>query len=178
MFPLIEPSIQINESPTRLTILISQTRNWNFIGFLFFWLAFALILFPMGTTISDRSRLCLIFPPILLISLYPLYMLLWHLGGKERVEIESGQMNVYEIRAFWKQKKVFAINQIEHIRKTEVTGSAALHDWGMKRWGMTNGKVAFDYARQTNRFGKNMNDTQTELVVKTLSEWLASKSQN
>ncbi len=177
MFPLTEPKIEINKSPTRLTILISQTRNWAFIGFLIFWLAFALILFPMAGTSSDRSILCLIFPPILLISLYPIYMLLWHLGGKERIEVEAGQMNVYEIRPLWQQKKVFALNQIEHLRKAESTGFDVFLDWGMERWGMTNGKITFDCGQQTNRFGKNMNDTQTELVLKTLSEWLAPKSQ-
>lgn len=178
MFPLTEPSIEIKTSPARQSILISQTRNWQFIGFLVLWLGWVWLAIPLFiASSSNDSILCFYFPAAILLSLYPLYMLLWHLGSKERVEVESGHMNIYEIRPLRLRKQEFAVNQILHLRKAESTGFDSFRDWGMKRWGMTNGKIVFDYARQTYRFGRNISDTQTQLVIQTLSEWLDLKMQ-
>jgi len=175
-----EGRAKVNFDGIRLLIKIPSKKNWFIILFLAAWMG--------GWFIGETSAINGLlssddigvngFMLIWLVGwtiggLFAIIVLLWSLFGQETIQIErdilSVSKGIFDVGLI---KKNYELNCIENLEiNPESTGIDSLFGQNKKIgdfWGLTGGKLRFDYGMKTIKLGIGIDEAEARYLIKEI----------
>jgi hypothetical protein len=102
---------------------------------------------------------------------YALYTFLWHLAGKENIEINSDSLKIqHAIFGFGKIKEYLATH-VKDLRVSPLAMDNNIFSWSRQPsfWGRSSsGLLAFDYGSKTFRFGDGADEAESKQILEKI----------
>lgn len=103
---------------------------------------------------------------ILLAGMFVLKSFLWHLQGKERIELNDQELVITKLGTILTSIKRYELSQIDNFRLTEQHTSP----WVLRLYGFTGGEVEFDYYGNKKSFAQTINKKEAQTIVNILNQ--------
>ena len=158
-----------------LLIEIPAKTNWFVTPFLGFWLCGWLMgeLSVLGRLLSGGGNLFLLvwLGAWTVGGCMAMMVFLWNLGGKERVHVSPLGIRIDRSVPLWTRSRIYDGSHVERLR--------ASPDGDPGKWlgqpsggflaGFDKGTVAFDYGRDTIRFGLDLDEADATHIVELMA---------
>jgi len=109
---------------------------------------------------------------ILLVGVFVLKYFLWHLNGKEKIELSSHEMIIEKLGTILTSKNRYELSQIDNFRVVTKQTSPLI----LRMYGVTGGQVHFGYYGKTKVFGQTVSKKEAQNLVDVLNENLPSST--
>ena len=145
---------------TTLVILLALLTIW---GFIFF-----------SQSSFNLNLLC----AVILIFLFPLYVFLWNLVGKEIIEINNEKIVVRQTIFGVGLRQTYQLALVSNFRVSLANPALFTLENNLQEWGFAGGSIAFDYQGRICRFGLLLWKEEAGALVTKINQYLASPAQN
>ena len=109
-----------------------------------------------------------------LIVLFPLYVLLWNLVGKEIITIDRDKIIVKQTifgRGF---RQTYQLSQVSNLRRYLTDPALFTLERNLQDWGFAGESIAFDYSGKVCRFGLLLPKEDADVLVAKINQYLAT----
>jgi len=186
-----KPRYTKHESARDMTICIPSKKNWFIILFLGFWLVGWVIgevtaigvlgggLFKIisGALPDATTSGAWAFGGLFMIAwlggwtiggAFAIYAWLWQVKGVEEIVISYEGLKINKKIPIWTSSKNYRLKDIVSLRVSNSCASIWNMSGGMEFWGITGGKLAFDYGAKTVRFGIGVDEAEAKRIIKDI----------
>lgn len=158
------------ESPENLTINILTPKGLPSLAFsLLFLGGWGFIFFGQLQFGVDPNFACV----GVVIALFPLYVLLWSLMGKEIITINREKIVVRQTIFGIGFRQTYQLLQVNNLRRSLTDPALFTLERNLQDWGFAGGSVAFDYTGRVCRFGLLLTKEDADTLVAKISQYLA-----
>lgn len=184
---------KLEESSSGTVITIPSKKNWFMIVFLGFWLigwavgeitvigilsAGIFKLTSNGLSEITKSGPGAIGGLFLMAwlggwtvgGIFAIYVWLWQVRGIERISLSYEALVLEKITPIWKRKKEYHLRDVVSLRQSNMSSSMWTMSGGMEFWGISGGRLAFDYGAKTVRFGIGLDEVETKFLIKDIEK--------
>lgn len=184
---------KLEESTNGIIITIPSRKNWFIILFLGFWLigwavgeisvigilsAGIFKLISHGLPEITTSGLG-VFGGLFLVAwlgswtvggAFAIYAWLWQVEGFEKISLSLDAFAIEKITPIWKRKKEYRLRDVVSLRLSNLSSSMWTMSGSMEFWGMSGGRLAFDYGAKTVQFGIGIDEAEAKILIKDIEE--------
>ena len=184
---------KLEESTIGIAITIPSRKNWFMILFLGFWLVGWAIgeISVIGILSAGIFRLISNGLPEIITSgigafgglflvawlgawtvggAFAIYAWLWQVKGFERISLSFEAFVVEKITPIWKRKKDYRLRDVASLRLSNSSSSMWTMSGSMEFWGISGGRIAFDYGAKTVRFGIGLDEAEAKFLIKDIEK--------
>jgi hypothetical protein len=153
-------------------LIIKKRANWLILlltgSWTFGWLASLVILSYGFITNPEKFNvgILILAAPFFALGIYIMNIFLWHLQGKEIVQINERELTVQ------KAGLIFSIPtklEIDLVGNFQTTQNSTIPRW-LKFYGISGGKIQFKYMDQIKYFGQDLTKSEAEKIIEILNE--------
>lgn len=101
---------------------------------------------------------------------FAIYAWLWQLKGFERISLLFEAFVLKRIIPIWKRKKEYRLRDVASLRLSNSSSSMWTMSGSMDFWGISGGRLAFDYGAKTVQFGTGRDDAEAKLLIKDIEK--------
>jgi hypothetical protein len=77
---------------------------------------------------------------------------------------------VEKITPIWKRKKDYRLRDVASLRLSNSSSSMWTMSGSMEFWGISGGRIAFDYGAKTVRFGIGLDEAEAKFLIKDIEK--------
>ena len=110
----------------------------------------------------------------MLMVLFPLYTLLWNIVGKEIITINRYNITIKRAIFGIGLSQTYQLSQVHNLRRSLTTPRLFTMEHNLQQWGFAGGSIAFDYKRNTYRFGLLLSEKDADVLVMRISQYMAA----
>lgn len=99
---------------------------------------------------------------------FAIYAWLWQVKGIERISISNQAFIVEKIVPIWKRKRKYHVKDVVALRLSHTSPSMFTMSGNMEFWGMSGGRLAFDYGAKTVQFGLCLDEAEAMFLIKDI----------
>lgn len=99
---------------------------------------------------------------------FAIYAWLWQVKGIERVTISFNALIVEKLTPIWKSKKEYHLNEVVSLRISNSSPSVFTMSGSMEFWGMSGGRLVFDYGAKTVQFGVGIDEAEAKYLIRDI----------
>ncbi len=167
--------VMFRPGPEGLEIVIPAVRNWVIILFLGAWLigwgvgeTTAVAAFFSGSALSKQGPFLLIWLVFWTMGgLFALATWLWIVAGAERLTMGSSTLTIQRSLCGVGPSRAYELHRIHNLRVL-ATQAAPRDANRLGPWGITKGRVAFQYGERQVRFGAGVGDGDAQAIVERM----------
>ena len=112
----------------------------------------------------------------ILIVLFPLYVLLWSLVGKEIITISRNEIIVRQTIFGIGFRQTYQLSQVSNLRRYLTDPALFTLERNLQDWGFAGGSIAFDYSGKVCRFGLLLPKEDADVLVAKINQYLATSA--
>ena len=101
---------------------------------------------------------------------FAIYAWLWQVKGIERVSISFNALVVEKLTPIWKRKKEYHLQDVVSLRISNSSPSMFTMSGSMEFWGISGGRLAFDYGAKTVQFGAGIDEAEAKFLIKDIGK--------
>jgi hypothetical protein len=131
-----------------------------------------------GTGFIMAMIICLVPFLIALLGMgaFAVHKTLWHISGKEIIEVTHQDLTVTKQVLRWKWSKVYSFNKIRNLRANTQKLSMFLPSNRVRRFLGGAGMIAFNYGRRTPSFGLDISAEEAEDIIGALQDQMPQQN--
>jgi len=170
---------QLEETASGIVISIPSRKNWFIILFLGFWL--------IGWAVGEISVIGILSAGIFkLVSnglpeiatsvpgafggAFAIYAWLWQVKGFERISLSFDAFVIEKLTPIWKRKKEYRLKDVVSLRLSNSSSSMWTMSGSMEFWGISGGRLVFDYGAKTVQFGSGIDEAEAKFLIKDIEK--------
>ena len=101
---------------------------------------------------------------------FAIYAWLWQVKGIERISISSPAFVIEKLTPIWKRKKEYHLKDVIALRVSNSSPSIFTMSGSMEFWGISGGRLAFDYGAKTIQFGTGIDEAEAKYLIKDIEK--------
>jgi hypothetical protein len=115
------------------------------------------------------------FAPVgILMALFPLYVLLWNLVGREIITVDNSEIVIRKTVLGIGIPQTYQLSLVHNLRVSLANPTLFTWEHNMQEWGLAGGSVAFDYQGKVYRFGILLRKQHADILVTKIIQYLSS----
>jgi hypothetical protein len=162
----------INQFPEGVEVIISARRSPFVNFFLLVWMVgwsigeieIAGKLLSQGAETPDAFMVFWAFGWTLG-GLLAVFIYLYNMKGREIVRVSDAELVRKRQYVWFSRSKNYAMEQMAHLRLTDIDPSALEMGGGMEFWGLSGGSISFDYGPGIEKFGLGINEHEASQII-------------
>jgi hypothetical protein len=99
-----------------------------------------------------------------------IYSWLWQVKGMEIITISYDRFKIQKKVPIWTRTKEYRLKDVASLRVSNVQSSLWSMSGSMEFWGMSGGRLAFDYGAKTVQFGIGIDEAEAKLLIKDIEK--------
>ncbi len=107
------------------------------------------------------------------IVLFPLWVLLWNIVGKEVITINKEKIVVRQTIFGAGFRQTYQLSQVSDLRRSLTDPALFTLENNMQGWGFAGGSIAFDYKGRVCRFGLLLSKEHADVLVAKINQYFA-----
>ena len=101
---------------------------------------------------------------------FAIYAWLWQVKGVERISMSFEALVLEKITPIWRRKKEYRLRDVAALRLSSSSSSIWTMSGSMEFWGISGGRLAFDYGAKTVQFGIGLDEAEAKFLIKDIEK--------